>query len=49
MVGVRASGDVGRNLWICAIHGSACAIYGSIIIHSLRRYPWMFAQSMDFA
>ena len=41
--------DVGRNLWICTIHGSACAIYGSIIIHSLRRYPWMFAQSMDFA
>ena len=22
---------VGRNLWICAIHGSRCAIYGSIL------------------
>ena len=39
-------GYVGRNLWICAIHGSACA---NLWIHSLRRNPWMFAQSMDFA
>ena len=36
---------VGRNLWICAIHGSACA---KDWIHSLRRNPWMFVQSMDF-
>ena len=36
--------DVGRNLWICDIHGSACAIYGSILcaeIHGLRRYLWI--------
>ena len=35
---------VGRNLWICDIHGSACAIYGSILcaeIHGLRRYLWI--------
>ena len=35
---------VGRNLWIGDIHGSACAIYGSILcaeIHGLRRYLWI--------
>ena len=35
---------VGRNLWICDIHGSACAIYGFILcaeIHGLRRYLWI--------
>ena len=34
----------GRNLWIGDIHGSACAIYGSILcaeIHGLRRYLWI--------
>ena len=36
--------DVGRNLWICDIHGSRCAIYGSILcaeIHGLRRNLWI--------
>ena len=31
---------LGRNMWICAIHGSHCAIYGSIVragIHGSRR------------
>ena len=40
----RKSITVGRNLWICDIHGSACAIYGSILcaeIHGLRRYLWI--------
>ena len=35
---------VGRNLWICAIHGSRCAICGSILctgIHGLRRNLWI--------
>ena len=36
--------NVGRNLWICDIHGSRCAIYGSIRcaeIHGLRRNLWI--------
>ena len=40
----RDSVTVGRNLWIGDIHGSACAIYGSILcaeIHGLRRYLWI--------
>ena len=35
---------VGRNLWICAIHGWRCAIYGSILctgIHGSRRNLWI--------
>ena len=35
---------VGRNLWICDIHGSACAIYGSIVcaeIHGYLRNLWI--------
>ena len=35
---------VGRNLWICAIHGYACAIYGSIVcaeIHGCLRNLWI--------
>ena len=35
---------VGRNLWICAIHGSACAICGSIVcaeIHGCLRNLWI--------
>ena len=35
---------VGRNLWICAIHGSRCAIRGSILctgIHGLPRNLWI--------
>ena len=35
---------VGRNLWICAIHESRCAIYGSILcagIHGSRRNLWI--------
>ena len=35
---------VGRNLWICAIHGSRCAIYESILcagIHGSRRNLWI--------
>ena len=35
---------VGHNLWICAIHGSRCAICGSILcvgIHGLRRNLWI--------
>ena len=35
---------VGRNLCICDIHGSRCAIYGSILcaeIHGLRRNLWI--------
>ena len=39
------SGDfVGRNLWICDIHGSACAIDGSIVcaeIHGYLRNLWI--------
>ena len=30
--------DVGRNLWICDIHGSACAIYGSIVCAEIHGY-----------
>ena len=40
----QCSVAVGRNLWIGDIHGSACAIYGSILwaeIHGLRRYLWI--------
>ena len=40
----HCSAYVGRNLWIGDIHGSACAIYGSILcaeIHGLRRYLWI--------
>ena len=29
---------VGRNLWICDIHGSACAIYGSIVCAEIHGY-----------
>ena len=35
---------VGRNLWICDIHGSACAIDGSIVcaeIHGYLRNLWI--------
>ena len=35
---------VGCNLWICDIHGSACAIYGSIVcaeIHGYLRNLWI--------
>ena len=35
---------VGRNLWICDIHGSACAICGSIVcaeIHGCLRNLWI--------
>ena len=35
---------VGRNLWICVIHGSRCAIYGSLLcagIHESRRNLWI--------
>ena len=35
---------VGRNLWICDIHGSACAIHGSIVcaeIHGYLRNLWI--------
>ena len=35
---------VGRNLWICDIHGSACAICGSIgcaEIHGCLRILWI--------
>ena len=30
------SGNVGRNLWICAIHGLRCAIYGSLLCAGIR-------------
>ena len=36
--------NVGRNLWIGDIHGSACAIYGSILcaeIHGCLRNLWI--------
>ena len=39
-----ASIHVGRNLWICDIHGSACAIDGSIVcaeIHGYLRNLWI--------
>ena len=39
---------VGRNLWICAIHGSRCAIYGCIP-GTLRRNPWIAQESVDRA
>ena len=29
---------VGRNLWICDIHGSACAIDGSIVCAEIHGY-----------
>ena len=35
---------VGRNLWICEIHGSRCAIYGSLAragIHGCLRNLWI--------
>ena len=41
---ILLSTAVGRNLWIGDIHGSACAIYGSILcaeIHGLQRYLWI--------
>ena len=46
--------DVGRNLWIGDIHGSACAIYGSILcaeIHGLRAQISVdrATRSMNFA
>ena len=41
------NGDVGRNLWICDIHGSACAIYGFIVcaeIHGYLRNLWILGR-----
>ena len=38
------TGTVGRNLWICEIHGSRCAIYGSLAragIHGCLRNLWI--------
>ena len=35
---------VGRNLWICEIHGYRCAIYGSLAsagIHGCLRNLWI--------
>ena len=45
-MGVADSGGVGvgRNLWICEIHGSSCAIYGSLAragIHGCLRNLWI--------
>ena len=36
--------SVGRNLWICDIHGSRCAIYESLVragIHGCLRNLWI--------
>ena len=42
--GCVVNDNVGRNLWICAIHGTACAICGSIVcaeIHGCLRNLWI--------
>ena len=44
LIGPMSGDFVGRNLWICDIHGSACAIDGSIVcaeIHGYLRNLWI--------
>ena len=43
-VNTKTYKDVGRDLWICTIHGSRCAVYGSQVragIHGSRRNLWI--------